>query len=628
VTAFVGANSAGKTTLLAILNEVLSFLKQGDFSATRKSKDKWMYDTATLRFVPGSDADAKLPSLADTIGGESKFLEIAVSATEKELLISRIMSSNGSIRIPDIAKPYLPNSRTAQHQTTVTALRAEIARLEAQKRSQQSTLNISQTKNKTNATTENQIANANDKIRQLQAELPGLEVEIINFLDAETSAEATVSRNELKIFLKGSKLPSVKYIPFGIMPADSITNLVNTVLESKVGKNTSHYEKTRDDLSLLLQSQVAFWGTLDGTDRQIAINGIGFERLSHGAQVCLLYYSFVFDTNEDTVVIWDEPENGLHHSRRFKLMELLLGDQRQYVIATHAPELCPILEKKAQVYQCRANYNSAFDQIELDIESASTRRDAFRVLESLGVSPASTLFTSNIVIWVEGPSDVAYWRFWLNQRDIEKKLIEGFDYTLMFYGGSTIANLDLADVEGRYVNADILSLCRHPIVIVDSDLEKEPTTPNSYLDHLKPGAAKARAQIDAINSERPDAAKFMVLEAREIENYLPKEASIYAFKTLSDIPEDEWKRDGMDAFGVGRFKHYQTEIRQFLHTKAKFKRNDERVTYPGVSKWGRKTEFMSKALETPGLSTKSLDKFVSTQLEELYLWIRSKKENK
>jgi predicted ATP-dependent endonuclease of OLD family len=82
------------------------------------------------------------------------------------------------------------------------------------------------------------------------------------------------------------------------------------------------------------------------------------------------------------------------------------SDARQYILATHAPEFAPVSTNKGKVFRCTGTYTNDTTEIHLSINLAADRRDAFTVLEALGVHPSRTLFTANVVIWVEGPTEL------------------------------------------------------------------------------------------------------------------------------------------------------------------------------------------------------------------------------
>lgn len=79
---------------------------------------------------------------------------------------------------------------------------------------------------------------------------------------------------------------------------------------------------------------------------------------------------------------------------------------------------------------------------------------------------ASDLLQCNAVIWVEGPSDRIYLNHWI--RAVAPELVEGVDYSIMFYGGRLLSHLSADDSEV----SDFISLRklnRNVAVVIDSD---------------------------------------------------------------------------------------------------------------------------------------------------------------
>lgn len=117
---------------------------------------------------------------------------------------------------------------------------------------------------------------------------------------------------------------------------------------------------------------------------------------------------------------------------------------------------------------------------------------------------ASDLLQSNSVIWVEGPSDRVYLNKWISLLD--SKLIEGYHYSIMFYGGCLLSNITFENQD--IANSGLISLLklnRNCFVIMDRD----GTTDISNLNQTK------QRIIEELGLER-----VWVTKGREIENYL------------------------------------------------------------------------------------------------------------
>lgn len=132
-----------------------------------------------------------------------------------------------------------------------------------------------------------------------------------------------------------------------------------------------------------------------------------------------------------------------------------------------------------------------------------------RILDSLGVS-GSTLLQANCAIWVEGPSDRIYLRHWLNQRSAERprRLIEGSDYSFVFYGGRILSHFAFAE-DGAEELVALVRICRFSAVVMDQDTD--PSLPESRIRDTK-----ARIRDEATKDSHHRLA--VLSRGREIEN--------------------------------------------------------------------------------------------------------------
>jgi hypothetical protein len=137
---------------------------------------------------------------------------------------------------------------------------------------------------------------------------------------------------------------------------------------------------------------------------------------------------------------------------------------------------------------------------------------------NLGYRP-SDLLQSNAIIWVEGPSDRIYVRYWIDGLT-DGKLIEGIHYSIMFYGGRLLSSLSANEVEIK----DFISLRRlnrHMAILIDSDK-------TSAVDSVS--ATKLRICEELEKSEEPSVA--WVTDYYTIENYVPDQLLLTACKTV------------------------------------------------------------------------------------------------
>lgn len=116
---------------------------------------------------------------------------------------------------------------------------------------------------------------------------------------------------------------------------------------------------------------------------------------------------------------------------------------------------------------------------------------------------ASDILQSNGIIWVEGPSDRIYLNKWISLLD--SSLVEGYHYSIMFYGGRLLSNLSF--------NYDILEKELIPMIKLNSNahviIDRDGKTISAKLNETK---ERIQSEIGEKNT--------WITKGREIENYL------------------------------------------------------------------------------------------------------------
>ncbi|MHC4401452.1 MAG: hypothetical protein ACYTG0_17410 [Planctomycetota bacterium] len=131
------------------------------------------------------------------------------------------------------------------------------------------------------------------------------------------------------------------------------------------------------------------------------------------------------------------------------------------------------------------------------------------VLDDLDVR-ASDLLQTNVVVWVEGPSDRSYFNRWI-ELWTDGQLIEGVHYQCLPFGGSSKAHLSLDSPEWVDDMIPALRINRHAILLADSDRRRKD-------DQLEVHTQRLAEEVENVGGYA------WITAGKEVENYIPQSA--------------------------------------------------------------------------------------------------------
>lgn len=199
--------------------------------------------------------------------------------------------------------------------------------------------------------------------------------------------------------------------------------------------------------------------------------------------------------HEESIFCIEEPESHLHPDLQRKFIRFLKETNNKYYITTHSSVF---LDFDESINIHHVVYENGVSNIDYCISADKI----YGVLSDLGYKN-SDLLQSNGIIWVEGPSDRHYINRWISI--IDDSLIEGIDYSIMFYGGRNLANVTFSvdHIDDQFIR--LLKINRNAMVVIDKDAKRI----NDRLNSTK----------QRINSELGDD-HCWITNGREIENYI------------------------------------------------------------------------------------------------------------
>ena len=277
-------------------------------------------------------------------------------------------------------------------------------------------------------------------------------------------------------------------------------------------EDKQHFERFISDF-LGYQVRVSIPASLDSINLVSVENPkeqYSLDQLGSGIHE-IIYFALVATLNHGCQICIDEPEIHMHPKLQREFLDYLLKNtDNQYFIATHSAAFINTNNKDVSVFRVSMNKDGYTECC-----FVSKMDELSNLVDLLGCK-ASDIIQSNCVIWVEGPSDRLYLNYWIHGRNPD--LVEGIDYSIMFYGGRLLNHLTGKDdlVDQDLIN--LLGINRKSFIVIDSDKKNEEDLLNS---------TKQRIHEEFGN-------RCWITQGREIENYLNSEQYKEVAKELDD----------------------------------------------------------------------------------------------
>lgn len=242
----------------------------------------------------------------------------------------------------------------------------------------------------------------------------------------------------------------------------------------------------------------------------LSASGHGFKSILLVLALLHLAPSVLNRPLSECVFAFEELENNLHPGIQRRLLQYLLGKAcssgATLFLTTHSSVAVDYLVAQENVQLLHLSH----DGRQATIQAEETFEGVSRVLSELGGRPSDILQT-NVVIWVEGPSDQALMNAWIDLWSAGM-LKSGLHYQCVAYGGSLLANAEFMwEDEDCEKLSNLLRLNRRCVVLIDSDL-------SSGKAELRPTKTRIQKETKATGGI------CWITAGKEIEHYIPADA--------------------------------------------------------------------------------------------------------
>jgi len=328
----------------------------------------------------------------------------------------------------------------------------------------------------------------------------------LSHLSAERDIQQEVSNSDLKVSTNG--IGATNLIQTIINRNNFDSNLIEKTLLDKL--NTIINPDINFTRILVQQNESNYWEIYFESKDE---GRVPLSKMGSGVKTVLLVLILLFVKPKienrnvsDYVFALEELENNLHPSLQRRLYQFIYAFAKEnnciFFLTTHSNIVIDLYNslEETQILHISKNDNKT------TIKSTFKERELKTILEDLDVR-ASDILQSNGIIWVEGPSDRTYINHWL--KILDSNLIEGYNYSIMFYGGRLLSNLSF---DYDLINNDLIPLLKlnqNSFVVIDRD---------GRTISAKLNDTKTRIQNEIGEN------KTWITKGREIENYISNDA--------------------------------------------------------------------------------------------------------
>lgn len=325
-------------------------------------------------------------------------------------------------------------------------------------------------------------------------------------LSAERDIQQEVSNSDLNVSTNG--IGATNLIQTIINRDNFDSNLIEAILLDKLNKIINpDINFTR---ILVQQNESNYWEIyFESKDEgRVPLSKMGSGVKTVLLVLILLYVKPTIENKNirDYVFALEELENNLHPSLQRRLYQFIYTFAKEnnciFFLTTHSNIVIDLYNSLEETQILHINKNDKTTTI----KSTFKERELKMILEDLEVR-ASDILQSNGIIWVEGPSDRTYINHWL--KILDSNLIEGYNYSIMFYGGRLLSNLSF---DYNLINNELIPLLKlnqNSFVVIDRDGKKISSKLND---------TKNRIQNEIGEN------KTWITKGREIENYISNES--------------------------------------------------------------------------------------------------------